>query len=78
LHGLDRLGRRECRAARPEAETRRGASGFAYPISRPWRAEVEAKVLMAVFAEAFRPMLHLMRLERAALLVEECPAEEPA
>ena len=36
------------------------------------------KGVMPVFAEAFRPMLYLMRSERAAPLVEECPAEEPA
>jgi hypothetical protein len=36
------------------------------------------KGVTPVFAESFRPMLHLMRLERAAPLVEECPAAEPA
>jgi hypothetical protein len=32
----------------------------------------------ASFAEPFRPMPHVMTLERAVPLVEECPAEAPA
>ena len=36
------------------------------------------KGVTPVFAESFRPMLHLMRLERAAPLAEECRAVEQA